>query len=104
MGRNQTRRRNNAAPRAAAALESELHKEWASSAPRSFCERHIGDAHAPRCADCNQAEVVAAAERVDALLVRYVPGSHCPLHPGYPLPCNACARDQLANARGEVVA
>jgi hypothetical protein len=99
MGRTQPRRRNNAAPRAAAALEQQLHKEWSSSASPTFCDRHMGDAHPPRCADCDLATTIVAAERVDKLLVRYVPGSHCPLHPDYPLPCNRCARDVLGVIR-----
>jgi hypothetical protein len=97
MGRNQPKRRNNPAHRRAEKLEAELHRSWSidQQRPRHLCDRHIGDEHPPRCADCDQAEVIAAAERVDALLVRYIPGSHCELHPDYPMPCNRCARDVL---------
>jgi hypothetical protein len=100
MGRNLNQRRSNAAPRAAESLEAQLHKEWASTTPTAFCEQHVGEAHSnPRCPECDQAEVIAAAAQVQARLVRYIPGTECERHGGYPIPCHACARDVLKSSR-----
>jgi hypothetical protein len=100
MPRKSPSRRNNSAYRSAEKLEADLHKSWSvdQQRPQIRCDRHIGDDHPPRCEDCNKAEVIAAAARVDELLVRYIPNSSCSLHPDYPLPCNRCARDVLATS------
>ena len=55
------------------------------------CDAHVGDAHAPRCADCEAESALAVAVRPVGRL-GFVPGSSCQLHPDYPLPCGLCAR------------
>lgn len=51
------------------------------------CADHAGEQYPPRCDAC-------------AVLNRpvppcgYLPGSECRLHPGYPVPCARCARDE----------
>lgn len=50
------------------------------------CEDHVGEAFPPRCAACD-AEARAIPRS------GYFPGQECPTHPGYPVPCDRCARD-----------
>lgn len=60
------------------------------------CERHVGEVFPPRCSDCSDA-AAEAFERQPAVEVSGPPGgvyssTECPTHPGYFLPCDACAR------------
>ena len=57
------------------------------------CDRHIGDAFPPRCGACQGLSVEYAQLNI---AVRYIPGSDCLEHPGYPLPCDHCKRVRLA--------
>lgn len=57
------------------------------------CEAHAGDAWPDRrCADC--ADLQAAHPTTQAPACGYIPGSECPRHTGYPMPCPRCARDR----------
>lgn len=55
------------------------------------CETHVGEAFPPRCPDCDQLTIAAASQHV-ANRLGFIPGSECPNHPNYPLPCAACER------------
>lgn len=50
------------------------------------CEEHVGEAFPPRCAACD-------AENRTPPRSGYFPGEECDQHPGYPIPCDRCARD-----------
>lgn len=55
------------------------------------CDRHIGEVYPVRCFDCDAARATTADELI-VPRVGYIPGSECPLHPYYPLPCSKCER------------
>ena len=55
------------------------------------CSSHVGEAFPPRCSDCDIATVNLSENRM-ARRLGFIPGSSCPLHAGYPRPCEACAR------------
>lgn len=60
------------------------------------CENHVGEPYAPRCASCDRegthAPSAPCALPQRRIYKRYIPGSECPLHRGYPVPCDACER------------
>lgn len=62
--------------------------------PGVRCDRHVGEVFQVRCLDCDHLTLEAAAHRTEARLTRYTPGTECTVHPGYPLPCDRCARDR----------
>jgi hypothetical protein len=63
------------------------------------CERHVGEVFPPRCADC-ACEAVAADEKTAPVrLSRYIPNSECPVHRGWPMPCDRCGQIDLAVKR-----
>lgn len=57
------------------------------------CDRHVGEVFPPRCAEC--ASGVAGSTPPTPRYKVYVPGSECPLHRGYPMPCDRCEREAL---------
>jgi hypothetical protein len=57
------------------------------------CESHVGEAFPPRCDDCRRlADDAAAIPRCG-----FIPGSECPVHRHYPLPCVACEREVVGS-------
>jgi len=61
-----------------------------------LCDRHVGSDHPPRCADCDQATVDAAA-----LVTRARLRGECPQHVGYPMDrfgCARCLREEMPDA------
>lgn len=68
------------------------------------CDRHVGEVFRVRCADCDREAAEAAAERGRPTSTRYEPGSDCPKHNGYPLPCDSCAREADRRTRADAVA
>lgn len=58
------------------------------------CEAHAGEVFPPRCADCEELHNGPAAENQAAPACGFVPGSNCPIHTDYPLPCLRCQRDE----------
>jgi hypothetical protein len=59
------------------------------------CDKHVGEVFPPRCNDCvtAQADDVCQTDTTRRAPKRYIPGSECPLHRGYPMPCDRCERD-----------
>jgi len=53
------------------------------------CDKHIGEPFQTRCMDC---DLLANAAPRHTKPVRYIPGSRCEMHYGYPLPCDLCWR------------
>lgn len=51
------------------------------------CDSHVGEVFRVRCADCDQADIEATPAPT-----AYIPGSNCPHHDGYPMPCDLCWR------------
>ena len=49
------------------------------------CDEHVGQPYPPRCSRC---DLLASTPRAG-----YRPGSECPQHANYPLPCARCERD-----------
>ncbi len=50
------------------------------------CADHVGELHPARCAAC---ELLNAPRP----RIGYHPGTECPKHAEYPLPCDRCERD-----------
>jgi hypothetical protein len=69
------------------------------------CEAHVGEVFPPRCSACGPEEErregdEREATNLAALLTRtgFLPGSECPQHKNYPLPCDRCKRDRAVLA------
>ena len=54
------------------------------------CDRHVGEVFPPRCSACDALQRERPPERHRRL--GFIPGSSCPLHPNWPLPCLKCER------------
>ena len=57
----------------------------------ALCDRHVGQVFPPRCDACDLATLDASDNRL-ALRLGFIPGSSCPHHTDYPLPCALCER------------
>jgi hypothetical protein len=55
------------------------------------CDDHIGEAFPPRCEACDYLSIQEAASSVGRRL-GFIPGTECPTHANYPLPCARCDR------------
>lgn len=64
------------------------------------CDEHVGDVFPPRCATCESEQPKTPDPALDhrARRLGFIPGTECPDHPGYPLPCDRCARDRQPHA------
>jgi hypothetical protein len=54
------------------------------------CERHIGEVFPPRCSDCRPGMGSVLLTPSPMRLSRYIPNSECPVHRGWPMPCDRC--------------
>jgi hypothetical protein len=61
------------------------------------CDEHVGEVFPPRCPECEALQEPLPTPRYKT----YVPGSECPLHRGYPMPCDRCERDRAEVRQGE---
>jgi len=60
------------------------------------CDQHVGEVFRPRCLNCDLARTDGLSSPDPtgiAPLPVASPGTECPLHAEYPLPCARCARD-----------
>lgn len=75
-----------------------------SNTLKRTCQHDAGDAYPTRCVDCapGNGDVIDRQEtaRLAGVLGRagYIPGSQCPMHADYPLPCDRCQRDAAESA------
>lgn len=53
------------------------------------CDQHVGEVFPPRCINCDLARDVRAVD-THARRIGFIPGSACPLHREWPLPCLKC--------------